>query len=351
MVKIKVAGKIYYPTILLLRIIGSPFVPNPYQQNVTNLRQLYFIAEANKILLTYLNTVNPQERKRLPEYDYHCSRLHRLIEILVEISKLFDEKGINYVVFKTLRPYPEDVADIDVLSMGSHSDYKKMVDVLEENGYLLMERGAYCTTFQDYKTRFKTELMIDVYDEISVSHLIYLDKHKLSHYTAEKELPMGQAVRVFSPEAELLVTIVHSAIKENQYILAEYYATLHYLALMDQHAIERLIYLVRENKLVNAFRWHLTITATLHKLAFDLIPEKLSNLLSKLGGLWSRAYRQVFESMHPPYKCDPLTLMSIFREKIQDGVFRRSLCRQTLSLPTRNFTKRLLTRLMNMLTI
>jgi len=159
--------------------------------------------------------------------------------------------------------------------------------------------------------------MIDVYDEISVGHLIYLDKRKLSHYIAEKELPMGQAVRVFSPEAELLAAIAHSAIKENQYILAEYCTTLHYLALMAQYSIERLINLVRENKLMSAFRWHLTITSILHNFAFGFIPENLSNLLFRLGGSWGKAYRQVFESMHPSYKCDPLTLASIFREKFK----------------------------------
>ena len=336
----------------LLRTIGSPLVPNNFQagENLENGYdpRLYPIAEMNKIPLTYLSAINFREKRRLPEYNYHRNRLYRLMEIMAEISELFNEESINYVIFKTLRPYPEEVADIDVLNMGSHNDYMRMVEVLEESGYLLMEKGVHCVTFQDYKTRFKTELMIDIYDEISVSHLIYLDKRRLSQYIAEKELSIGQAVRVFSPEAELLVTIAHSAMKENRFILAEYYATLHYLALMDQHAIKRLIDLVRENKLVNTFRWHLTITATLHKLAFDLVPEKLSNLLSKLGGPWSRAYRQVFESAYPPYRCDPLTLMSIFREKIQDNVFRRSLHSQIFSFLTRSFIRRLLARLMNM---
>lgn len=174
--------------------------------------------------------------------------------MMESISSIFEGEKLNYVIFKTVRPYPEDVADIDVLNMGSRDNYKEMVKILEEGGYLLMEKEAYCTTFQDYKTRFKTELMIDIYDEIGVSHLIYLDKRKLISYVTEKKLLNEQTVKVFKPEAELLATIAHSAIKENQYILAEYYATLYYLALMDQHSIERLINLIRENKLVNAFR-------------------------------------------------------------------------------------------------
>jgi hypothetical protein len=114
---------------------------------------------------------------------------------------------------------------------------------------------------------------------------------------------------------------------------------------MDQPSIEELIDLVRENRLVNAFRWHLTITSMLHKFAFGFIPEKLSDLLFRLGGPWNKAYRQVFESMYPPYRCDSLTLTSIFGEKMQDSVFRRSLCTQMLMPPTKAFTTRFLNRL------
>jgi len=350
---VKMCSKDKQHLLVLLRAIGSPQASNKLQagERLENsyVPRLYAMAEANKIPLTYLNTVSPEERQNLAEYNYHYTRLRRLLEMTNEVSELFNEGDVNYVVFKTLRPYPEDVSDIDVLNLGSRRDYEKMVEILRRAGYIFMERGAYCTTFQDYKTRFKTELMIDVYDEVSVGYLVYLDKRKLSRHVSEIELPTGQIVRVFSPEVELLATIAHSAIKENQYILAEYFATLHYLALMDQSSIEELIDLVRRNKLVNAFRWHLTITSILHKFAFGFIPEKLSNILFRLGGPWIRTYKQVFELSYPPYKCGPMTLISIFKEKLRDNIFKRSLCTQMLTPPTKAFTTRLLTRLRDIL--
>jgi len=221
----------------------------------------------------------------------------------------------------------------------------RIVEAVRGRGYIFMEKGDYCTTFQDYRTRFKTAAMIDVYDGVSVGHLIYLDKRRLSSYVVEKDLPKGGKTNIFAPEAELLVTIAHSAIKENRYILAEYYATLHYLALMDQTSIERLIGLIKENKLVNAGRWHLTITSILHKLAYGFVPERLSDLLLRLGGPWSRVYKEIFRSNYPPYKCDPVTLTSIFKEKLQDNTFKRSLCTQILMPPRKAFMTRLLTKL------
>jgi len=335
----------------LLRAIGSPLASNQPQVGggveSSYVPELYTIAEANKIPLTYLNVISLKERQGLPEYNYHYTRLYRLLEMASEISELLDREDVDYVVFKTLRPYPEDVSDIDVLNLGSHRDYERIIEILREREYIFMERGSYCTTFQDYKTRFETEAMIDIYDEISVGYLIYLDKRKLSHYISKKELPTGQAVRVFSPEAELLATIAHSAIKENQYILAEYFITLHYLSLMDQSSIEELTDLVRKNKLVNAFRWHLTITLLLHKEAHGKVPQKLSNLLSELGGPWGPSYKVISGSI-PPYRIDPLSLVKIFKEKLYDHTFRRSLFDQFKS-PNRAFTVRALERLYRLL--
>ncbi len=337
----------------LLKIIGSPLVSNEARVS-KELRgsydqRLFSIAEANKIPLAYLNTVASEERQKLPEFNYHLSRFYRLMEITVDISKLFEEEGLDYIVFKTLRPYPEYVADIDILNLGPHKDYEKMIEILRCRGYVLMERerGGYCTTFRGHKTRFKTEIMIDVYDQISVGYLIYLDKRKLRDYIVEKELQNGGKVKVFAPEAELITIIAHSTIKENMYTLAEYYATLHYLAQMDQNSIERLTNLIRENRLMNAFRWHLTITAVLHKLAHGFIPEKIVHLLFRLGGPLSKVQSQVSKS-NPPYKCDPITLVSIFKEKLRDDIFRRSLCLQVLTFPTKRFTRRLLTRIRNL---
>jgi len=329
----------------LLRTIGSPLASNKPQVDKRTessyVPKLYSMAEANKIPLTYLNTLSPEERRDLPAYNYHYARLCRLLEMASEISELFNRESIDYVIFKTLRHYPEDVSDIDVLNLGSHRDYVRMVEALRRRGYILMEKGAYCTTFKDYKTRFRTEAMIDVYDEISVSRLIYLGKRKLSHYVVEKMLPRGGRTKVFTPEVELLVTIAHSAIKENQYILADYYATLYYLAEMDQTSIKRFMKLVRDARLVCAARWHLTITVLLHREAHGMVPKKL-DLLSELGSLWGSSYK-ILGSGIPPYQTDLLTLARIFKEKLHDNIFRKNLLNQFKFTDTA-FMRRLLRR-------
>jgi len=73
------------------------------------------------------------------------------MEVVAEISELFDEEGISHVIFKTLRPYPEyrqTVADIDVLNMDSRNNYKKILEFLKKSGYLFMERGSTAQPFR-----------------------------------------------------------------------------------------------------------------------------------------------------------------------------------------------------------
>ena len=315
------------PGLSLLELIESPFTtPSSNEASLSYSKDAYSLAETNKIPLTYLSKLPHEIRNKLPEYNYHCIRHKRLFEIAAKISKLFDDNGINYVIFKTLRPFPEYVSDIDVLSIGSVSNYLKMRQTLKDNGYLFMEKGAYCTTFKDFKTNFETEAMIDVYDEISVSRLIYLNKRNLYEYTERASLPQGGMTNVFTLEAEFVAVLAHSAIKENQYILAEYYTTLNYLSVMDQASINRFVDLIKSNNLVNVARWHLTITSMLHKEAHGSVPGKLVDLLFTLGGSWNISVEKL--NSIPPYQMNPFTLVRIFGEKLSDGVFRRSFLNQ-----------------------
>lgn len=325
----------------LLQLVDSQFTKNGKKVDFQCSEEVYSLALANKIPLTYLNILPLEARTSLPEYNYHAARLEFMLQLMAKTCKLLNEAGIDYVVFKTLRPLMDDVADIDVLCLGPDENYQKMADLLKNNAYTFMEKGVYCTTFQDTKKRFKTEAMIDVYSEISVSRLIYLDKKGLADYVTEKRLADGSQVKVFTPEAELLAVLAHAAIKENQYTLAEYYTSLSYLSEMDEASLNRFVSLIEENDLVTAVRWSLTITAQLYKAAHGKTPEALVAALNALGGQWKISSL----SDSPPYPIDSLTLGQILMEKMGEPVFRRSFLNQVSQPLNRISTLRLLQRI------
>ncbi len=126
--------------------------------------------------------------------------------------------------------------------------------------------------------------MIDVYSEISISRLIYLNKKSLSPFKIKKDICEGFATYILRPEAELLAVIAHAALKENQYTLSEYVTILNYLSTMDKSSIEMFIQLTKKNHLSNATRWSLTITLQLHELAWNKMPSKIVAVLNAIGG-------------------------------------------------------------------
>ena len=225
-------------------------------------RDLYRLALANKVALTYLSRVR---RGGLSEklFQYYSRRLNALMNVLVDVVKVLDEHGFRYVVFKTLRPFREEVADIDILCLGDDEECEELVHAVQSRGYRLMERGLYCTTFEDPRYRFVTEVMIDVYKEVSAGPLIYLDKKLLQDHVVLRDIGSAR-VKVLDPVAETLVTIGHSVIKERKMILADYLSILHYILSLTGEQLERFVELVKKARLVYASRWFLTLTTYIH---------------------------------------------------------------------------------------
>lgn len=328
----------------LLRIIGSPFVEanNVYFEHFS--WKLYRLAKSNKVVLSYLSGVNKNNVIMRRLYEQDSLRLKVLLGVMCDVCNVFNSLGIDYVVFKTLRPYKEEVADVDILCLAGEKEYKKMIDVVAGKNYRLMEKGFYCTTFEDPRYRFETEVMIDLYSTVSVGPLVYLDKGLLEDHVVMVDAGSCK-VRVLDPVAELLVLIAHSVIKEGRYILAEYLSTLHYLASMDEGQLEEFIDLVRRAKLTYASKVHLSITAYLHRIAHGFIPDKLEHVLDALGGPIIIP-REVLYS-EPPYSFSSRVLARVFAEKLRDPVFRKSIIKTLAWLSYSGSLKRLIEKFLS----
>ena len=95
-------------------------------------------------------------------YNYHFLRLRALLDVISKISRVLEECGFRYAVFKTLRPFDEDVADVDILYLGfDENGYRELVGVLRGAGFRVMEASYYCTTLVDPRYRFVVEVVGD----------------------------------------------------------------------------------------------------------------------------------------------------------------------------------------------
>lgn len=307
----------------LLRVLGSPFMG--YSSLYVNLRcfsaSLYRFMCVNKVALVYLSKYGDEHSTGL--YAYHYSRFKVIVDVLCRVSSILEGCGFEYVVFKTLKPFDEDVADVDVLYLGDGVEgYRRLITALERAGFKLMELSFYCTTLMDPRYKFATEIMVDIYREVSVGPLIYLDKRLLTEHVSLRTFH-GCRVRVLEPLGELLITVAHSIIKEREVKLLDYLTALHLVYDMSSREIDEYVMLARKAGLIYASRLFFSIVAYLHRLTYDFVPGKLIELLKALGGAINVADK-LYGTL-PPYRIRFKDLVRVFREKLCDKMFRSSI--------------------------
>jgi hypothetical protein len=228
--------------------------------------------------------------------------------------------------------------------LGSNEDYFKIVNIFKREGYRILEKGPYAIGCCS-----PNNINLDIYNELSANQIIYLDKRKLCRYARIMDFQGGH-IRTFTPEADLLVLVAHSAIKEH-YNLACFLTTLHYFYNYRENLVKKFVSAAKENNLMTATRWFLTLSFLLCKEAYGTVPDELIDLLHITGGAYHGAYRTCKVRRSSPYTCDSLTLVDVFREKFDEPLFKRSLCNQFLWLinPDAISATRLLSKFLSLL--
>lgn len=323
-----------FDTLRILKLIGTPFKETRSAHLDEVGGDLLRYAASNRIHLHFLESLDRDDIHLFNgEFKELSQRYDRVKETLVEVSEALEEKGLDYAFFKTVRPYREVTVDIDIIILDSREKARAR-KILEEMGLRLLEVGPLSTTLRDVESGVN----IDLYEEVGVSHFIYIDKMKLQPFIEKKKVKRNYAVRSLDAVADLLAVVSHSVIKEHIYILSEYFTTIHYLHQMDLRDMDRLLKTVEEWKLKKAFSTHLTITIIIHKAAYGFIPRPLEKLLKKVGYNNREAERIKKRGFNTPYKYHLLTVIDSFIEKLAEPTAKRSLIIQLVKMSNPKFT-------------
>jgi len=340
----------------LLRTIGSPFTPEQKQalpENRSEAQELYVYATKNKIGLLYLEALKNQEKLKefglVSEYQEERKKHNEQVTTAVRVSKLFNSANINYVVFKSIMPYPAVPNDVDIVHLGSDAEYKKTVEIMLQSGYEEF--------FGEFRDRSPSQLMfhdsrdgphlglskkdiydIDLYREIKASYIIYLDREKFVKYVTEMNV-LDVQIKVLEPEAELVALIIHSIIPEQLCTFSVYYSTLYYLAKMNSKNIDRFVYIAKENNVTFPVRTHCSLIAELHKAVHGFVPKALEAILAKLGDETKEIKNLINADFEMPYKYSWSTVIRTLFEKGKEGEFRRSVVKQMIHMLSPTFAK------------
>jgi hypothetical protein len=318
----------YSLTYQLLRVIGSPFINLDYKFKVDEITTLYNYARKNRMPLLYLESLNRvgEIGSLEKEYEKLKKKLKKIEEAVSQFSNKLNRWGVEYAFFKSIKPYREVTVDIDILVFGS--EYLNVIRKMKDAGYKFLARGPLSSTFRDSKA----DVDFDVYDEVGVSHIVYLDKDVLENFVGERKLSNGEVVRSLLPEADLLAVVAHSVLKEQMYVLSEYYTTLYYLVNMRDDALNSFLYLADECKLRLAVETHLGITALLHKEVYGTFPPCLAKLTKMLKKNHLELPHGIGKGFSMPYKYRSIIIVKAFLEKFGEEKARRSLALQALNM-------------------
>ena len=325
-------------TMELLKIVGSPFTPEVRRGTLheKELRMLYLHAVKNRMRLLYLETL--KEREELfdlkPRYSKHYSRYLKIFDAMARVSNFLDSLDVEHAIFKSIRPYPSATVDVDTLVFDSDK-YHEAVKAMFKAGWKMLGYGPQSITFFDSDAK----VGIDMYREVAVSWVVYLDKRKLKRYTVRMTLPNKEVVSTLKPEADLVATIAHSVIKEQVYAVADYYTFLKHLKRMKMCEIEDFIDLIKTNNVVTAAKSYVSITAALHREVCGWVPEKLVVLLNGLGFESLEVERLTQNLFQMPHKYHPLTLLRSLTNKLAEEKTRKSVATQFLNMMHPGFAK------------
>ena len=325
----------------LLKTIGSPFIKEEhYNPSKEEIKQLYHYARKNRMGYYFLHVLH--ERGILPqalreEYNRETQRYNKILEAMTQVSKDLEEEGIEHAIYKSIRPYPSTTVDIDIIIYG---DYEKAYLALRRRGYPLLGLGPETITLQDPAGT----VGIDLYREIAVSRIIYLDKWKLRSHKTKIKLSAGY-VTTLTPEADIIAVVAHLAVKEQIFTLADYYTILHHL----KHVNPNIIYkLARETKTETPLHFTLTLTTILHQKAHNKPPiphEHITNII------YDEARKLMNGQVELPIKMGPKTLTSIFIEKlVRDEKARKSIAVQAKYLTRRSYLRFFMEQLISHIT-
>jgi len=315
---------------MILNIVGTPFnEPNFDGLEKYDVKELYQTAFNNKIGLLFLESL--AEKNKIGELTVELESQRKLKlqqqNTWQRTADVLNKTGCKYVIIKSIFPFPAIPNDVDVLMLGGDKDYRKAIEYLKNDKFVVLDEAALeinlrdATTAKTLKNLEKEWVDIDIYKEVGASHLIYMDKNKLKNYLEEVSF-YDRKVSVLKPQAELATNIFHAIYPERIYTLLLHLLILHTIKNMIPSDEEDFLKLCSEQKIENAVLNTLRVTESIQEICFGESPMKLSKLREKFGKK-KEIYLQKIPYVYP--------IGILFRSlvgKTRQGIFLKSFLKQ-----------------------
>jgi hypothetical protein len=302
--------------------------------------ELYASATKNKIGLLYLEALNDQGKLEEFGLKLKCQeekkKHNEQLITASRVSKLFNSSCVNYAIFKSIMPFPATPNDVDIIHFGTDEEFERATEIMLQSNYVEVngQADAEQRMFHDARDgklnphpKEKDVYDVDLYQKVSASYVLYLDKIKLGKYVTEVDRS-DIKIKVLRPEAELVTIIIHSIIPEMLCTLFVYYATLYHLERMNSEETNRFIEIAKENNVTFSVKAHFSLVAELHKAVHGFVPEKIEKILGELGDKTREKRFLLKNNFRMPHRYSWYAVIRTLLEKGKEDEFRRSAAKQ-----------------------
>ncbi len=319
----------------IIKIIGTPFnEPENIKLEKIEMKELFKNSLKNKLGLLFLESL--EKNGRLPnilekEFDEQKKLKKLQKDTLERMVKSINKINCKYAIIKTIFPFSAIPNDVDVLLFDNDLIYRKIIDQLEKDNFIILGEAPMEINLRDMNTaqssdpKVKQWEDIDIYREVGASHLTYMNKNLLEKYIIEEIVDDKKYFKLTKP-AELAISIFHAIYPERIYTLLLHYNILHQVNFMSKTELGLFIKICKEQRMIKAACMTLNVTEKIQEMCFNISPTKISELREKLGMKTQVSITKI------PYVFPFKNVLSAFWEKKTETKFVKSMIKQIISM-------------------
>jgi len=233
-------------------------------------KELFGIAAMNKIGLFFLETMASLHGVGWfqPKLEELRRKYRNTQDLICQVASLLNSRA-DYLLFKTLKPFPYTPSDIDVL-LRTRADFSQAYYSLKKDGLILLNKNAYGATMYSHDRK----LYVDLHLFLTISDIPYLDPGILFQCVRAVEFE-GCGVQTLDPAAEFLTVAAHGFYKEHMFNLSDFYTI---LSLAQQAKSSDVYYLAEVGRVSDAVYFAVKVCRCIMEKAFNDVHPALLRL-------------------------------------------------------------------------
>jgi hypothetical protein len=220
-------------------------------QNISE-HSLFKVAKEGKMLSLFCDYKDIFTGSSREYLEKRCLLTKLYTKHLAIIGEELYTNGIVYYVFKTLKAFPYDMTDLDLLFIDRKDMLQASKVLIEKHGFKPIARGTYSISLR--KTIREHDIDLDLQTKIAAGTFEYIEISNIKKIVGEIGYTSGE-LSLLRPELELIIVLGHAFYKDFSISLANILYFEYLLGITNKGVLEVVFkyypYLLKPFKLLN----------------------------------------------------------------------------------------------------